>query len=97
MRENGDTMNDAIYARNAKVEEQLGININVISRNGEYGQHTQFNSDVVKEVMSGDTEYDVISYYAYAMPMIARQNVPLQPERPRQPRPHKAVVAPEIH
>ena len=73
--ENGDTMNDAIYARNTKVEEQLGIDINVISRNGEYGQHTQFNSDVVKEVMSGDTEYDVISYYAYAMPMIARQNV----------------------
>lgn len=73
--ENGDTMNDAIYARNAKVEDQLGIDINVISRNGEYGQHTQFNSDVVKEVMSGDTEYDVISYYAYAMPMIARQNV----------------------
>lgn len=73
--ENGDTMNDAIYARNTKVEEQLGIDMKIMTKPGAWGEHTQFNSDVVKEVMSGDTEYDVISYYAYAMPMIARQNV----------------------
>ena len=73
--ENGDTMNDAIYKRNIKVEDQLGVKINVISRPGEWGSHTQFNSDVVKDVMAGDTSYDVISYYAYAMPMIAQQNV----------------------
>ena len=73
--ENGDTMNDAIFRRNGMVKDQLGIDIEVVSRPGEYGSHTQFNSDVVKDVMAGDTTYDVISYYAYAMPMIAQQNV----------------------
>ena len=73
--ENGDTMNDAIYQRNLAVEDRMKIKIDVISRNGDYGAHTQFNSDVVKEVMAGDTPYDVISYYAYAMPMIASEKV----------------------
>lgn len=71
----GDTLNDAIYERNRTVEEKLNVNIDIISRNGEYGAHTQFNSDVVKDVMAGSTDYDVISYYAYAMPQIAQQNV----------------------
>lgn len=73
--QNGDTMNDAIYARNTAVEEQLGVKIKLMLRDGDWGQHTQFNSDVVKEVMAGATEYDMISYYAYAMPQIAQQNV----------------------
>ena len=70
-----ETVNDAVYDRNMKVEDQLGIEIKVMGRNGDWGAHTTFNSTVVKEVMAGTTEYDVISYYAYAMPMIARQNV----------------------
>ena len=73
--ETGDTVNDAIYARNMMVEDKLKIKIETISRDGSYGPHTQFNSDVVKEVMAGDTSYDVISYYAYAMPMIASEKV----------------------
>ena len=73
--ETGDTINDAIYARNMAVEDQLSVKIDMITRNGDYGAHTQFNSDVVKEVMAGDTSYDVISYYAYAMPMIASEKV----------------------
>ena len=71
--ETGDTVNDAIYARNMIVEDKLRVKIEVVSRAGSYGPHTQFNSDVVKEVMAGDTPYDVISYYAYAMPMIASE------------------------
>ena len=73
--ETGDTVNDAIYARNMIVEDKLRVKIEVVSRAGSYGPHTQFNSDVVKEVMAGDTPYDVISYYAYAMPMIASEKV----------------------
>ncbi len=70
-----DTMNDAIFARNRKVEEQLGVNIEVISREGDYAHRNDFNSSVVREVMAGTTEFDVISYYAYSMPEIAIQNV----------------------
>ena len=67
--ETGDTINDAVYARNLAVEDKLKVKLEVMSRNGDWGQHTQFNADVIKEVMAGDTSYDVISYFAYAMPM----------------------------
>ena len=73
--ETGDTINDAVYARNLAVEDKLKVKLEVMSRNGDWGQHTQFNADVIKEVMAGDTSYDVISYYAYAMPMIASEKV----------------------
>ena len=35
--ENGDTMNDAIYARNSKTEEQLGIDMKIMTKPG--GEH----------------------------------------------------------
>lgn len=73
--ETGDIMNDTVYQRNSKVMDQLGIDIAIISRPGDYGAHTKFANDVIKAVMAGDTAYDVISYYAYAMPIIAQQNV----------------------
>lgn len=73
--ENGDTMNDAIFARNSKTEEQLGIDMKIMTKPGAWLQHTAFNNAVKRDVMAGSTEYDVISYYAYAMPMIAIENV----------------------
>lgn len=75
LEETADTMNDAVYARNRKVEEQMNITIDVISRAGDYASRNDFNSSVVREVMAGTTEFDVISYYAYSMPEIAVQNV----------------------
>lgn len=72
---NGDTMNDAIFERNLWLSDRLGIEIKVISRPGGWADHNQFVTDVVKDVMSGTSTYDIVSFYSYCMPMIASQNV----------------------
>ena len=71
----GDTMNDAIYERNLWLSDRLGIDIAIVSRPGTWSDHNQFNNDVVKDVMSGSSEYDIVSYYAACMPTIASQKV----------------------
>ncbi len=73
--ENGDIINDTVYKRNRYACETLNCELEVISREGDWGQHNNFVSTVVNEVAAGDTTYDVISYYAYASPMLATQGV----------------------
>ncbi|MCQ2432013.1 MAG: hypothetical protein MJ175_05340 [Clostridia bacterium] len=51
--ENGELLNDAIYARNRTIEERFNCNINI------FEQEMVQASDVQKEVMAGDSTYDV--------------------------------------
>ncbi len=73
--QNGDIINDTIYSRNQYVSETLNCELELISRDGAYGQHTAFTNTVVNEVMAGDDSYDIISFYAYAAPLLTSQGV----------------------
>lgn len=50
--ENGDTMNDAIYKRNLKVEERYNISITETPSNAA-------QSDYLKSIQAGDNSFDV--------------------------------------
>lgn len=52
----GDAVADAVYDRNAIVEEQLNVSIEVVLGTG----HTEFTSTVLPSLMAGDDEYDVL-------------------------------------
>ncbi len=71
--QNGEIINDTIFNRNQYVCETLNCGLELISRDGAYGQHTTFASTVVNEVMAGDDSYDIVSFYAYAAPLLTSQ------------------------
>ena len=73
--ENGDVINDAVYHRNMAVEDALNIDLAVMTRLGNWGQHTAFMDAVKGEVLAGDTTYDIISFYAYCNPTLASEGV----------------------
>ncbi|MBO5218517.1 MAG: hypothetical protein J6C52_03740 [Clostridia bacterium] len=73
--ENGDVINDAVYHRNVAVEDALNINLEVMTRLGNWGPHTEFMNSVKSEVFAGDSSYDVISFYAYCNPTLASEGV----------------------
>lgn len=50
--QNGETMNDAIYLRNTKVEDRYNIHINEVSS-------TSPQNDYTKSVQSGDNAFDI--------------------------------------
>lgn len=54
--QNGDAMDDAIYTRNRRTEEQLGITIEIAEVSG-----INTFDPVSKDVMSGDANYDLVS------------------------------------
>ena len=74
-KENGDIVNDAVFRRNRQTEEKLNIDLGIIAREGSWGPHTQFITQVKGEIMAGMTEYDFISYYAYCMPQLSSQGL----------------------
>ena len=55
---NGEAVNDAVYERNLKVSELLGINLEFIEANYNYG--TAANS-IKTQIQSGDNAWDVIA------------------------------------
>ncbi len=71
----GDIVNDALYERNIYVQEKLGLELEIVARDGAWGQHTAFMSNVRQEVMAGDNTYDLISFYAYCNPMLSIDGV----------------------
>ncbi|MCL2812968.1 MAG: extracellular solute-binding protein [Oscillospiraceae bacterium] len=52
--ENGEIMNDAIYRRNAKIEEQYNVNIKGIIS----GDKGSLSSDIKKSINAGDDAFD---------------------------------------
>ncbi|MCI8387834.1 MAG: hypothetical protein HFE63_05145 [Clostridiales bacterium] len=60
--QNGDIINDAIYARNSVVAERFNININLIGLPGTYNSNT-FMTAVNNSVAAGDSDYDLITGY----------------------------------
>lgn len=58
--QNGEVVNDAKFARNQAVEEQLGINIETYVMSGD-----RYGDSAAASILAGDTEYDLIAPHAH--------------------------------
>ena len=58
----GEIVNDAVYNRNLKVQDDLNVGMEYIPHSGDY---TQFLQDVRNSVTAADGAYDIVSSYAY--------------------------------
>ena len=66
--ENGDLVNDAIYRRNAAIEERYHCKLNFIDFAGAWGQHTNFGNIIHNSVLAGDGAYDFVAGYQATLP-----------------------------
>ena len=71
----GDVVNDAVYDRNAAVEELLGININLIIEPGHWADKDTFNGLIKSSVMAGDGAYDLVNGVVVCVLPIASEGV----------------------
>lgn len=70
--DNGDIINSAIFRRNLRVSDRLGVNFNWIGEKGDYGQRNEFNALIAAD-LAGYGTYDVISAYSTTIAMAATQ------------------------
>ena len=69
-----DTMNDAVYARNARIEELYGVEIVSMPINGTWQEKTNFTSTVQTAVASGSQDYHLVAgYMAYIAPLAVNE------------------------
>jgi len=68
----GEIVNDAVYNRNIKVEDELDVVLEYIPSSA---NETGFNQDVVNSVRAADGAYDLVSSYAYFGVSLAQENV----------------------
>ena len=60
----GDVFNDAVFERNAAVEQRFDVTIDAIPIAGEWGDRDKFLATVRSSVQAGDGAYDLIDGYA---------------------------------
>lgn len=61
---NGDIVNDAVYERNGKVEDELNIDINIITVPDTNTTTSEAVGDLLRtSVMAGERAYDVCAFY----------------------------------
>ena len=60
----GESVNDAIYNRNAKIEEQFGITLNFVGTPGDYSNQKSFVNACLNSTMSGADAYDIFCGYS---------------------------------
>lgn len=65
--ENGEIISDAIFRRNAAIEERYNCDFNFIERKGDWANHTDFTNHIHSSVLAGDNTYDFIAGYQYAL------------------------------
>lgn len=68
----GEIVNDAVYNRNLKVEDDLEVTLEYVPHGG---SHTQFLQDVRNSVTASDGAYDIVSSYAYYGSSLVQNNV----------------------
>jgi len=56
--ENGDVINDAVYARNRSVEERLNVKFDMIAGDSD---HNKYMNNLKTVLMSGEDAYDIVS------------------------------------
>lgn len=57
----GDVVNDAVYYKNAAVEDYLGIKFNFVYQDGGWNQREAFNGFIKNDVLADSKEYDLVS------------------------------------
>ena len=70
---NDDIINDAVYNRNIKVEEDLGVELNWIFSEAPAATRT-FASEVDAIVFNGTGDYDIVMGYGYFLPCAVTVN-----------------------
>lgn len=69
--ENGDVVNDALYKRNLAVEDYYGIKLTTVIQPGGYDTRSDFNTAIRTDVVSGDSQYDLIcAFLVCTMPTV---------------------------
>ena len=62
--QNGEAVNDAIYNRNAKVEEQFGITLEFVGTPGNYNNQSAFVNACINSTQSGADAHDFFCGYS---------------------------------
>ena len=68
---NGETINDALYKRNAAVKDRLGINLEFIKTKGGASNVDDYVIQVRSQAMTGTGEYDILAAYSRSIAMCA--------------------------
>lgn len=64
--QDGDVVNDAVYARNRAVEERFGVKFNYHAVDGGWALQDTFLNALTSSVLSGDQAYDMVAgFQAY--------------------------------
>jgi len=71
----GDVVSDAVYERNAAVEELLGIDLNFAIEAGHWVDRETFNGLIKNSVMAGDGAYDLVNGVTVCVLPIASEGV----------------------
>lgn len=61
---NGESVNDAIYTRNERVQEQFGITLDYTGTPGNYNNQTQFINSCLNSTQSGADGHDIFAGYS---------------------------------
>lgn len=61
----GDIVKDAIYDRNARIEERIGVKIENRRENGSFGNLDKYRAIITNQVLSDTKEFEAAATYAY--------------------------------
>jgi len=73
--ENGEIVNDAVFARNRKVEDGLGVKIEPLAMAGGWSERATFTDYVSSTIMAGDDEFQAVLGYMHYMPALILDNL----------------------
>lgn len=67
----GDIINDSVHARNLRVEDRLGVEIELIERPGSWNDRTAYTAIITNAIMSNTEEFQAVAAYGYYAPSAA--------------------------
>lgn len=73
--QNGESVNDAIYRRNAKVQEQFGVNLEYVGTPGNNSNQGAFVNACINSTQSGADAYDMFCGYTMTGATLMTQGV----------------------
>ena len=65
--ESGDTINDAVYARNIKVQDMFGVTFTYDSRKGAGAEYGSWLNTLNSSILAGDNAYQIAGGYGYRL------------------------------
>ena len=65
--ESGDTINDAVYARNIKVQDMFGVTFTYDSRKGAGAEYGSWLNTLNSSILAGDNAYQLAGGYGYRL------------------------------